>query len=582
MERGLSWIRLAVGILAAGLTWPALGSGAISAAWLLAPIAPFLILVVVHDRVIRRRRRAERSVAYYERGMARIEDRWAGTGSQGERFVDADHPYAADLDLFGRGSLFELLSTARTEIGEETLAGWLAHAAEPGEIRERQQAVDELRPELDLREDLALLGEELGAGVQTSALRKWATEPTLLPQTWPAFVAPVLAVANLAALIGWLVPLFDPARDPSASYFEGSLPFWLLLLASGGLALLFQSRVSRILAAVDRPASELQALSALLERLESESFESAPLRQLRAALDTDGVAPSRRIRQLARQVQINDSRANMMFAPLSALTLTGTQLAFAFERWRLACGPVVGRWLDAVGRFEALGSLASFSYEHPNDPFPTIVDAGPSVEARELGHPLLPESNCVRNDVAFGPTVQLWLVSGSNMSGKSTLLRTIGTNVVLALAGAPVRAGSMSLSPLTLGACMRVQDSLQDGKSHFYAEIQRLRRIVDLSRGSRPLLFLFDEILHGTNSHDRRIGADALIRGLVEAGSMGLVTTHDLALAQIAESLGERARNVHFADHLEDQRLVFDYRVAEGVVRKSNALELMRNVGLDV
>ena len=272
----------------------------------------------------------------------------------------------------------------------------------------------------------------------------------------------------------------------------------------------------------------------------------------------------------------------VLFAPLSALLLLGTQFAFAVERWRQTCGEGIERWLETVGTIEALSSLAGYAFEHPADPLPEITDDGPCFDGAAVGHPLLPEATCVRNDVRLGDGLQLLLVSGSNMSGKSTLLRTVGVNVVLALAGGPVRAARLRLSPLSVGASMRVTDSLQEGLSHFYAEIKRLAAIVDIGAGSPTLLFLLDEILHGTNSHDRRIGAEALIRNLIDQGSVGMVTTHDLALAKIAEDLSSRAVNVHFEDHLEGDRVAFDYQLRPGVVRKGNALELMRSIGLEV
>jgi DNA mismatch repair ATPase MutS len=228
--------------------------------------------------------------------------------------------------------------------------------------------------------------------------------------------------------------------------------------------------------------------------------------------------------------------------------------------------------------------LAGYAYEHPADPFPELVpeDEGPVFEGQEMGHPLLPESSFIRNSVGLGQTLRVYVVSGSNMSGKSTLLRTVGINLVMALAGAPVRARALRLSPLALGATLRVQDSLRDGSSRFYAEVSRLRQLSDMAKAEPPLLFLLDEIFHGTNSHDRLIGAEAVIRSLVDAGAIGLVTTHDLALAKAADALGERARNVHFADEIVDGKLHFDYRMHPGVVQKSNALELMRSVGLEV
>jgi DNA mismatch repair ATPase MutS len=236
---------------------------------------------------------------------------------------------------------------------------------------------------------------------------------------------------------------------------------------------------------------------------------------------------------------------------------------------------------------EALGSLAGYAYENPEDPFPEIVErAGMPrdavFEAAGLGHPLLPSDSCVRNDVQLGGELRAMIVSGSNMSGKSTLLRAVGVACVLAAAGAPVRARRLRLSILAVGASMRVQDSLQAGTSRFYAEIKRLRRILDLAAAEIPAMFLIDEMLHGTNSHDRRLGAEAILKGLLDRGAVGLITTHDLALAQIAEGVAPRAANVHFEDHLEDGRMTFDYLLRPGVVRKSNALALMRSVGLEV
>jgi DNA mismatch repair ATPase MutS len=256
--------------------------------------------------------------------------------------------------------------------------------------------------------------------------------------------------------------------------------------------------------------------------------------------------------------------------------------AYAIEGWRARSGADVARWIDVVGEMEALAALAGYAYERPDEPFPAIVDEGPRVEAAELGHPLIPRAKCMRNDIALGGELRLLVVSGSNMSGKSTMLRTVGINVVLALAGAPVRARTMTVSPLQVGATLRIQDSLAEGASRFYAEITRLKQLVDLSRAQPPLLFLLDEILAGTNSHDRRIGAEAVVRGLIDRGAIGLVTTHDLALAEVAEALAPRARNVHFEDRMVDGKLEFDYRMRDGVVQHSNAIALMRAVGLEI
>lgn len=294
-------------------------------------------------------------------------------------------------------------------------------------------------------------------------------------------------------------------------------------------------------------------------------------------------SPSERIAQLGNLLDLLHSRSNQLFMPLAYLLMWGTQMAHAIEQWRGIAGPAIARWLDVVGQFETLCALAAYAYENPNDPFPEIVtEGGPCYDGEQLGHPLLPASRCVRNDLRLTGDLRVLIVSGSNMSGKSTFLRTAGINAVLALAGAPVRAQRLLLSPLALGATLRIQDSLQQGRSRFYAEILRVRQIVDLTRGPLPLLFLLDEIFAGTNSHDRRLGAEAIVAGLVEAGALGLVTTHDLSLTHIAEQLGPRAANVHFADHFDKGEMKFDYRLQPGVVRHSNALALMRAVGLRV
>jgi DNA mismatch repair ATPase MutS len=240
------------------------------------------------------------------------------------------------------------------------------------------------------------------------------------------------------------------------------------------------------------------------------------------------------------------------------------------------------RWLDAVGEIEALSSFAGYYYEHPLDIFPEFSADSPLLEGEGLCHPLLAEGVAVPNDVSLGKDLRVLVVSGSNMSGKSTLLRTVGVNAALAQAGAPVRAQRLRLSHVSIGASIRVQDSLQAGASRFYAEITRLRQIMEKAANDPPVLFLIDEFLHGTNSHDRRIGAEAIVKGLVERGAIGILTTHDLALAHIADALAAPARNVHFEDHLEDGKMTFDYRMRPGIVEKSNAIALMRSVGLEI
>ena len=571
---GLFVVAVILGILAyrgnVGRPWPVLA------------LVLFIPLVSAHGRIMARRRRAERVAAFHAKGIARVDGHWAGQGTTGARFLDEDHPYAADLDLFGPGSLFERLCSARTAGGEAVLARWLLHPATPDEVASRHEAVAELRDKLDFREDLALLGDDVRADVRAESLAEWGASPRRAIPILPQLLVLILALVTVAALAGLLLEMVSP---------------WIaavLIAVEAAVAYGFARRVNRALEGVEDRSSELETLSGLLARIERERFESAALRDLRSALgaDADGkttTSASTRIARLAGLVRWLEARHNVYFALFTSILLWRTQLAFAVEAWREREGGAISRWLDVTAQFEAYASLASYAFENPADPFPEVEgdNSGPFLEGEAVGHPLLPEATCVRNSLTLGGSdpgePRVLAISGSNMSGKSTFLRTVGINAVLAQAGAPVRAVRFRLSPLAIAGTLRVHDSLQDGRSRFYAEILRLKRLVDMASEQPPLFFLVDEVLHGTNSADRLEGAGAVIRALIEKGAIGLFTTHDLALAEVAGRIGPAVSNVHFADHVgEDGRLAFDYTMRPGVVRQSNALALMRGVGLDV
>ncbi len=559
--------RLLCFALLAAAAWLSFGTHALPRWSVLPPALAFAALVVAHDRILKREGRASRMRRFYEDGLARLDDAWAGRGDTGERYRDPEHPYSPDLDVFGPGSLFELLATTRTPPGSDRLAAWLLEGAPPEEIRERQAAVAELRSRLSMRLEMAIAGDEAGSSAAQEALERWAAAPDAGLRPALALLAATASALSLGGVALWIWT------------GAGPVPFAFALVVQGALAGALRGRVAPVLAAAETPVEALARTAALLACVEEEQFEAPLLARRVAALQTTGRPPSGELAALRRLV---DRRDNQFFAPIAALLLWGTHSALALERWRERCGPRLAEWVAAAGEIEALCALAGYAYEHPDDPFPEIVETGPVFDGEALGHPLLPASACVRNDLRLGDAPRALVMSGSNMSGKSTMLRTVGCNTVLALAGAPVRATRLRLSPLRLTASIRIIDSLQDGRSHFMAEIVRLRQVVDISRGEPPALFLLDEILHGTNSHDRRIGAEAVIRGLVEHGALGIVTTHDLALTRMVDASEGRMANVHFEDHLEGGEMEFDYRLRPGVVEKSNALELMRSVGLDV
>jgi hypothetical protein len=564
-------LRLAVFALLAALGWFAIRGGL--PLWPLAiPVATFIALVWWQSRVERDMELARRAIAFYERGLARIEHRWQGGGETGERFTDLHHPYTVDLDIFGRGSLFELLSTARTQGGEAKLADWLSAPGEPAELRQRHHAIEELKPLLDLREQLSVLGGDFRAGVNPAYLKSWATAPLNLFS--PAFRRStfILSILMGASLVWWLATSFVGIEATRVVVGVGAVV--------GVLALSVRKRVLEIAGAISEPAHDLELLSQILALLERQKFTSPRLTALSAAIGTSaGHAASRRIGHLRRLMEMMDSRDNFLVRVIGPPLLWTTQMAMAIEVWRAENARSIPVWLDAVAEIEALSSLANYAHEHPADVFPEFVVGGPVFDADDVGHPLLPEARSVRNSVRLAYPVRLFVVSGSNMSGKSTLLRAAGVNAVLALAGCTVRARRLTLSALSVGASIRTTDSLEEGQSRFMAEILRLKQILELPP---PALFLLDELLHGTNSHDRAIGAEGIVRGLLARGAIGIVTTHDLSLAAVADQLAPAAANVHFEDRLENGRLVFDYTMRAGVVTRSNALDLMRAAGLNV
>ena len=530
----------------------------------------FVALVVIHENLARRLGRARRRVAFYETALSRSRGDWVGQGETGARFLDPAHPNAIDLDLFGRGSLYERLCVARTMAGQDQLAEWLKKGSPPLELVARHSAVTELGPLLDLREDLAVLGAEARRAVDSEALRRWAISAPVQAPAGLQVAAFASSFAVLVALAGWGLD------------FWGAWPFQAALLLIFACTWMGRSFSRDVLEGIGRPVQDLRTLTELFDRIGAERFQARRLEELHQALLAHGQSPAQPIAQLGRWLEIHDSKGNVFFAILSFLLVWDVQLSVAVEGWRRRFGVHIPEWLGALGEIEALVSLGAYRFENPDDPYPEFEESGPCFDAEGLGHPLLPPSRVVRNDVRLDGERQMLVITGSNMSGKSTFLRTVGINTVMALCGAPVRAVSLRLSPLVVGASIRIQDSLQDGESRFYAEIKRVRQVLDLGAGDIPLLFLLDEIFDGTNSAERRVGAEAVVRALLNRKAIGLVTSHDLALADIAVSLMPRATNIHFEDHLEGGVMAFDYRIKPGPVGKGNALRLMRAVGLEV
>jgi hypothetical protein len=555
-----SWRRVLLGALVVLIV---LGEGEGLLAKLVVIGTPALLL----EHLIRLRARVARSMwetrwvtHLYQRRLACVEDRWAGTGETGSRYLEPDHPAAADLDLFGEGSLFERLATPCTRAGEDALARWLLAPAGAAEVRDRQIAVAELRGRLDLLEELAFLAGQVPANSELPLVARWGRDRRAFSSPAARALGALTLSLTAAALFGGL--FFD----------TGAMPVLIALGLQAAFAFTWRRRATEVLDPIEQAAHTLAPLGRLFARLEREQFTSPLLVRFQAVLA--GGPASRRVARLYRLLRR---------APYAVVLASRPQMGMLLDRWRQDSGLAFERWLAALGEIEAVCALAAYSFECPDDPFPELLDAGAVFDAQALGHPLLPQPRCVRNDLSLGDGGRrILIVSGSNMAGKSTLLRAAGVNAALALAGGPVRANRLRLGPLAVGGTLRIQDSLPAGRSRFYAEVLRVRRLLGMAKQAPPLLFLLDELFQGTNSADRRMGAEAILRQLVDAGAIGLVTTHDLALTEIADRLGGRAANVHFDDHFTSGEFTFDYRMKPGVVRHTNGLALMRAVGIEV
>jgi hypothetical protein len=542
---------------------------------LLGLIPLFLWLGDRQERAWRQENECLSRARFIDEGLARHDGRWRDVCPSGAEFMPEEGSgslgYAHDLDLFGPSSLYQFITRAVTTSGSEKLATWLAAPADHTVVRVRQGAVSVLRDRMMFRESLFALASMVRTREGAfGPLTAWSEARGELPK-WARILAVVQPVVFLLTTLGFALGL--------------PIGLWILVLLLHIAGLIVTRPCGReevdLLSDID-----VGRVAELVDLVEREPLESEGLLRTQQMLrGADGVSAKRALRSLQRIGQLLEARLNLLFSlTLGPVLFWDVHCAWAAIRWRARWGAGVRGWFEAIGEMEALASLAAFSQDRPAFAFPNLVDAPGVYRVEALGHPLLNESVAVSNDLLLNGPGSIVLLSGSNMSGKSTLLRAVGLSVVLARAGGPVPARSLTLSSLVLGVSMRVSDSLSEGTSFFYAEVQRLKAIVDLAQGQGPeCLFLLDEILQGTNSRERLLGAVGVLRLLSQLSSFGLVTTHDLQLAQVAEGLPEgQVVHRHFSDVLEGEKLHFDYRLRSGPLQSTNALALMRSVGLDV
>jgi hypothetical protein len=548
------------------LVWQAFQPGG-HAWWAVVPLAVAAGLVPAQLRVRRGSQRAMRLLDVYERGLARVDGSKPQTGHTGEAFHEDGHLYERDLNILGPDSIFGMLATTRTAVGQRALARLLLHGADVETVRARQAAVRELAPMLDLRERVALLGRSAFEELPAESFDRWLDTPRGGLAVWMRWVF-------IALTLTWMA-LVAAALLHRADYDTLPRNVGALLALQGAFALWLRPRVVAEMEGSQRLAGQTNILRDGLKLVQEQKFSSELLRRLQK----DAEGEERALKSLSGSLMLVEQRAKEWYYAPALLLAVGSHAAISLEAWKRVHGEAMRKWVRTWAEFEALLALGTYAAEHQENVYPEIVEGGATFVAEGLAHPLLATSVAVRNDVRLDSETRFLLISGSNMAGKSTLLRAVGCNAVLALAGAPVCARGAKMSALRVGASLSLVDSLAEGKSKFLAEVERLRDIVALA-GSGGCLFLIDEIFSGTNSADRRAAAEAVLRALVRNGAIGALSTHDLALADLAEVPELGGLNVHMASPVEDDPLAFDYLLKPGVNRTTNALAIVRMLGL--
>ncbi len=574
-SRTIGYLRLGTALGAIFLTGAIVWSPLPQQAWfgVAGLVVSFIALVVIHARVINAKEHATSALHFYARGLDRLDGKWVEFPSTGESFETPNHPYSGDLDIFGRASLFQLLDATETRFGALRLALWLRGEHDgtfPTSVRSRQDAVKDLAPRLHFRESLYAAGALLGAEKpDPEPFLKWASgEVTFAPGIFLPVLARLLPICTIASIA-------LSSRLPHWTWV-GFVALQLIVAAP------FRAKVLEIAGSVSSREHGFVRYGDMLELIENEPFESALLKGAKASLAKTGVSATREMASISRIIGFLDARNNEVFRLfIGPILMWDVNCVLALEAWRGRAGTHVRAWLEALGEVEALASVAGLAFDRPEYAWPVLSET-PHFEATALGHPLLSPEKRVNNDVTLAGRGEALIITGSNMSGKSTLLRAMGVNVVLALLGAPVCAVGLTLGELRVVTSMRIKDSLEEGVSHFYAELQKLKLVIDLARGDKTVFFLLDEILHGTNTRERLIGARAIVRELLARGALGAVSTHDLGIGDLEAELAGRARNVHFEEQVVDEKMTFDYKLREGLVQSSNALRLMKIVGIDV
>ncbi len=575
-ETRLSFLRLGLFLLAAATTFAGATRGP---AWVLILGLvlgfAFFAAVVLHAKVLAHRRAVDIRIAIHQRHQKRIRCEPLLEANDGRAHLDPSHPYAGDLDLVGPGSLFQRIDVTQTLAGEASLANALGAPASAELIYARQAAVKEIAADAMFREDLELHGalhQQRGQKLDYRPFMSlFARQHVYAARPW---LKPVVFGLLLCTLTTGVLSQLGLI----ASQF-----FWMCIAAQGFLLWSLKEQTHGTLDLISARVGFAQAYEGMLRLIEDHGFSSPHWQSLRRGLEVQGQKPSLHMQRLTRYEGFAQFRTQgPVYLVINLLTMWDLLCLERIERFADDVGPHCEAWFKTVAEIELLASLATLLHVDVDTSFPVLVDEEQGLTAEGLLHPLLPSDVRVGNDLGTLLPKAAVIVTGSNMAGKSTLLRALGLNVALALAGGPVCARSFSLPRVRLRASMRIEDSLQRGASYFHAELSRLRMVVADLEQKPPVLFLLDEILRGTNARARHQGARAVLLHLISRGAMGLVATHDIALSELEAELPGRIRNIHFTDVFEDNEMRFDFKLRQGVVRTSNALRLLAMAGVDV
>jgi hypothetical protein len=570
-QRGtlLGWLRFIAIVLVFTSTW-LLWPGSLLLL-ILAPLLFFGCFLFLLSKDLNNKSAIEnikRLIAINETEIAVLEHRFTDLPA-GDQFKSPVHAYANDLDIFGRASLYQYLNRTNSEQGNKLLADWLLDPASPASIQQRQEAIKELEPELSWRQQLQSCGKDSSITISVQQrVGTWVEQPAqfIHTKTWQAlrFILPAISFAFLGLHIGGAL---------SSSLFYPLI--FLQLLVS----LAISKKIMPAYFQLNKAAPQLESLSGCLEWIETKKFNSTLLQR-----NTIEQPPaSQKIKKLKKILDLFDIRLNpLVFLPLNAFLFWDLQQVFALEKWKTGNKENVSNWFREVAEMEALVSLATISFNHPGWVFPVITEEKGVFNGETIGHPLIPADKLVYNSFATAGLNQMNIITGSNMAGKSTFLRSVGVNIVLAMTGAPVCAKQLTVSHMKVMSSMRISDNLEESTSTFYAELKKLKEIIDTVYTGQPVFLLLDEILRGTNSADRHTGSEALIKQLIKHNAAGMIATHDLALAGLANEFPAQIHNYHFDVQVANDELYFDYQLKRGVCTSMNASILMKKIGIEL